>query len=67
MNYGTVQWFDARRGVGTIVTDDDEHEVTVDASDIDGGGQQSLRASERVGFTLVDGPRGARAVHVWAL
>ncbi|MGD9527577.1 MAG: cold-shock protein [Dehalococcoidia bacterium] len=67
VNYGTVKWFDAERGVGVILADCGGREVMVSASDIDGGGQQSLRASARVGFTLFDAPRGARALRVWAL
>jgi cold shock CspA family protein len=39
--------------------------VPVHASDIDGGGWQSLRVADRVAFTLLDEPRGPRAVRVW--
>jgi CspA family cold shock protein len=67
VNDGTVKWFDAERGVGAILADCGGREVAVSASDIDGGGQQSLRASARVAFTLLDAPRGPRAVRVWAL
>jgi cold shock CspA family protein len=67
VNYGTVQWFDAERGVGVIVADGGGREVTVSASDIDGGGRQSLSASARVAFTLFDAPRGPRALRVWTL
>ncbi len=65
MTYGAVAWFDAQRGTGGITLDEDEQLVPVHASDIDGGGRQSLRVADRVAFTLLDEPRGPRTVRVW--
>ncbi len=62
MTYGTVAWFDPRRGIGGITIDKGDQLVPVHAKDIDGGGRQSLRAADRVALTLLDGPRGPR---VW--
>jgi CspA family cold shock protein len=65
LTYGTVAWFDPQRGTGGITTDEDEQVVPVYATDIDGGGRQSLRVTDRVAFTLLDGPRGPQALRVW--
>jgi cold shock CspA family protein len=65
MTYGTVAWFDPERGLGAIAVEGSEQLVPVNATEIDGGGRQSLRMADRVAFTLLDGPRGVRAVRVW--
>ena len=56
MNFGTVTWFDSERGMGGIAVGGCDGEVAVCSSEIDGG-VQSLRPSERVRLTIVDGPR----------
>lgn len=66
MAYGIVSWFDIVRGVGGIVPDDSTDEVPVYRAEIDGGGSQSLRAADRVSFTVVDGPSGPIATGVFA-
>jgi cold shock protein len=65
LTYGAVAWFDRERGIGGITLDEGEQQVPVHATDIDGGGRPSLGAADRVAFTLLDGPRGPRAVDVW--
>ena len=55
MNFGTVTWFDSERGMGGIAVGGCDGEVAVCSSEIDGG-VQSLRPSERVRLTIVDGP-----------
>lgn len=66
MAYGIVSWFDVVRGVGGIIPDDGTAEVSVHRAQIDGGGSQSLRAADRVSFTVVDGPSGPIATTVFA-
>jgi CspA family cold shock protein len=63
---GTVKWFDVESGVGVISSDDGGTEVVVHQSEIDGGGRQSLRAHQRVTFTVDDGSAGTRAVGVYS-
>ncbi|TWF75353.1 cold shock CspA family protein [Pseudonocardia hierapolitana] len=65
MHYGTVAWFDARRGIGMIMMEGSGSEVPVSSAQIDGGGQQSLAADTRVAFRLLHGPGGPRAVDVY--
>jgi cold shock protein len=62
---GTVKWFDAENGVGGISRDEDGTELAVHQSEIDGGGRQSLRARQRVAFTVVVGPSGPQATEVY--
>lgn len=64
MAQGTVRWFDAEYGVGTI-SGDDGTELAVRQSEIDGGGHQSLRARERVAFIVDQGPTGPHATGVY--
>jgi CspA family cold shock protein len=66
MAYGIVTWFDVVRGVGGIDPDDGTDEIPVHRAQIDGGGSQSLRAADRVSFTLIDGPCGPMATMVFA-
>jgi cold shock CspA family protein len=65
VNLGTVTWFDSERGLGGVAVDGCDGEVAVCSSEIDGGGLQSLRSSERVRLTIVGGPPGAIADRVW--
>lgn len=52
MAHGIVSWFNVRRGTGVIIEDDTGVEVPVAATDIDGGGRQSLAEGDRVVFTV---------------
>lgn len=57
MATGIVRWFDPQRGTGLIVLDDGR-EVPVRRVQIDGGGSQSLHASNRVEFDLHESESG---------
>lgn len=65
MIFGTVTWFDPQRGLGGIVIDGVDREVSVRSAEIEGGGLQSLQPRDRVRLTVLDSPAGARAVRVW--
>lgn len=65
MTYGTVTWFNPRRGIGAVSVDGSGRVIPVGSTDIDGCGRQSLRGGDRVAFTLLDGPGGTRAARVW--
>jgi cold shock protein len=64
MAYGTVAWYDAQRGVGGI--EPGGHGLAVHYSQIDGGGRQSLRPSDRVAFAMLDGPTDRHAVGIYS-
>ena len=66
MRYGTVAWFDPRRGVGAIKPDGgDEAHLRVHYSKIDGGGRQSPQENDRVAFRVVDGASGRDAADMY--
>lgn len=64
MQFGTVKKWDAAKGFGFIVSDDDE-ELFVHASDIEASVPgRKLKAGQRVGFDVVREMKGDRAVRV---
>ncbi|MEZ5185171.1 MAG: cold-shock protein [Candidatus Nanopelagicales bacterium] len=64
---GTVKWFNAEKGYGFLSLDDQEGDVFVHWSAIQGEGYKSLQEGQRVEFTIVQGPKGAQADTVVAL
>jgi CspA family cold shock protein len=64
MQYGTVKKWDAAKGFGFIVSDDDEelfvHKSGLDATVPD----QKLKVGQRVAFDIVREMKGDRAVRV---
>lgn len=57
MATGIVRWFAPRRGTGPVVLDDGR-EVPVRRVQTDGGGSQSLHASDRADFDLPESEAG---------
>ena len=45
---GTVKWFDEEKGYGFISPDDQEKDLFVHYTDIEGSGFRSLKVGERV-------------------
>jgi CspA family cold shock protein len=66
MKYGTVKFFDIRRGSGRIAMEGDTSEVYVDRSAIEHAGIGQIVAGQRLGFDVETGERGPRAVNLWA-
>jgi cold shock protein len=58
---GTVEFFKADKGFGSIRPDESEREVFVHHTSIDGDGFRSLRRGDRVAFEMVDSATGPRA------
>lgn len=64
MKHGTVKTFDASKGYGFIVSDDDE-EYFVHANDLDVTVKERvLKAGQRVAFDVRSDMKGDRAVNV---
>lgn len=64
MQYGTVKMWDAGKGFGFIVSDDDQ-DLFVHVSDLDiTVKEKRLREGQRVGFDVKRDMKGDRAVRV---
>ncbi len=64
---GSVKWFSRVKGYGFIAPDDQEKEIFVHFTGIDGEGYRNLEQGQRVSFEVEDTPKGPQAVHVTAL
>jgi cold shock protein len=66
MARGTVKWFSDHKGYGFIAAED-EAEVFVHHSSIEGHGFRTLQVGEQVEFEVRASERGAEAAHVTKL
>jgi len=65
MATGQVKSFNKKKGYGFIVVDgEDEMEIFVHYSDIEGGGYRLLLPDEPVEFEIVETNKGLKAVNV---
>ena len=60
---GVVKWFNDRKGFGFIRVDE-EQDVFVHYSALQGEGFKTLREGESVEFDLVEGAKGPQAANV---
>ena len=67
MAQGTVKWFNPDKGYGFIAPDDGTADVFVHHSAIDMGGYRTLAESQKVEYTVRQGPKGPQADRVHAL
>ena len=63
MKQGTVKWFNAEKGFGFIEVEN-EDDVFVHFSAIEGEGFKSLDEGQQVEFEVVEGNRGPQAANV---
>ena len=64
MSTGTVKWFDARKGFGFIVPDEDGEDLFVHHSDIKAEGYTSLEDGQKVEYEIGEGKKGPCATNV---
>lgn len=62
--FGTVKWFNEKKGYGLITWDAGGKDIFVHYSEIEGKGFQSLKEGERVEFTIKQAKRGLAAADV---
>src|SRR3972149_6333137 len=58
---GTVKWFSRIKGYGFIAPDDQEKEIFVHFSGIEGEGYRNLEKGQRVSFVMEDTAKGPQA------
>ena len=61
---GKVKWFNAQKGYGFLVCDNDGKEVFVHYSAISGDGYKTLKEGEKVEFEITEGNKGPQARNV---
>jgi CspA family cold shock protein len=64
MPYGTVKWFDSKKGYGFIAKEDGSGDVFAHFQEIVGEGYRTLREGERVKFEIVNSPKGEKATKI---
>ena len=64
MAKGVVKWFSDQKGYGIITPENQEKDVFVHHSAIQGEGFKTLREGQSVEFEIVDGPKGQQASNV---
>jgi CspA family cold shock protein len=66
MTKGTVKWFNSRKGYGFITVEDQEDDVFVHYSAIQGGDDEfkTLYEGDVVEFDIVEGKKGPQAENV---
>jgi CspA family cold shock protein len=63
MTYGTVKWFDSRKGFG-FIEKENGGDVFAHYQDILGEGYRSLNEGERVKFEITQSPKGEKATQI---
>jgi len=63
MARGTVKWFSDQKGYG-FISAEDQQDVFVHHSAIEGNGFRTLHEGEQVEFDIKKSERGAEAAHV---
>lgn len=63
MVQGTVKWFNESKGYGFITREDGE-DVFAHYSAIDGNGFKTLAEGDSVGFDVVEGDKGPKAINI---
>ena len=64
LTVGKVKWFDRKKGYGFISTENNEGDIFVHYSSINGDGFRALTEGDDVQFELTQGPKGLLAQNV---
>ncbi len=63
MTYGTVKWFDGRKGFG-FIEKENGGDVFAHYQDILGEGYRTLQEGDRVKFEITQSPKGEKATQI---
>lgn len=63
MPYGTVKWFDSRKGFG-FIEKEDGGDVFAHFQEIVGEGYRTLNEGDRVKFDVTQSPKGEKATNI---
>ena len=61
---GKVKWFNGKKGYGFIEREDKEKDVFVHITAVKAAELKNLQESDKLEFTLEDGPKGPSAVNL---
>ncbi|HER44532.1 MAG TPA: cold-shock protein [Candidatus Eisenbacteria bacterium] len=64
MVVGKVKWFNESKGYGFIQQEENERDIFVHYSDIEGDGFRTLNEGDSVEFEPIEGPKGLQAKNV---
>jgi len=64
MARGTVKWFNDNKGYGFITPEEQQQDVFVHFSSIEGSGFRTLHEGDQVEFEVKASERGSEAAHV---
>ncbi len=65
--HGTIKWFDAIKGFGFIIPEDDKGDVLIHFSVLREVGRRSVPEGATIHCHAVDGPRGRQAIRIMEL
>ena len=61
---GAIKWYNEKKGFGFIERDDKEKDVFVHITAVKAAELKNLQESDKLEFTLEDGPKGPSAVNL---
>ncbi|MDP6033560.1 MAG: cold-shock protein, partial [Candidatus Marinimicrobia bacterium] len=62
-----VKWFNDKKGFGFVTSNEDDKDVFVHFSALNGDGFKSLNEGDEVEYEVVSGPKGDQAANVTKL
>ena len=67
MVQGKVKWFNDKKGFGFVTSNEDDKDVFVHFSALNGEGFKTLKEGDEVEYEVVSGPKGDQAANVTKL